>query len=81
MNGTYPVVMRDRGRLVIPAELRERFHLTAGSSLLLLETSQGIVLTTRDHAKALVRAGLDGGDLVGELMEDRRRQAATEDLA
>ncbi len=81
MSGTYAVVMGDRGRLVIPAELRARRHLTEGTNLLLVETSEGIILATRDQAKALIRANLDGVDLVGELLTDRRRQAAAEDSA
>lgn len=50
MSGTYPVVMGDRGRLVVPAELRERFDLHPGASL------------------------------VDNLLADRRRSAADEDM-
>ena len=79
MSGTYPVVMGDRGRLVVPAELRERLHLIPGSQLLMLETEHGIVLATREQVKQLVRARLAGPSLVDELLADRRRQAAAED--
>ena len=34
----YSVVMGDRGRLVIPAELRDRLHVQAGSPLVMLDT-------------------------------------------
>ena len=81
MSGTYPVVMGDRGRLVVPAELRERLHLDPGTSLLLLETSSGVLLLTREQAKALLRDRLSDVDLVGELLAERRRQAAAEDAA
>lgn len=81
MSGTYPVVMGDRGRLVIPAELRERMHLEAGSPLLLLETPKGVILATREQVKTLVRESLQGLDLVQELLDDRRKSAATEDAA
>ncbi|MGH3383305.1 MAG: AbrB/MazE/SpoVT family DNA-binding domain-containing protein [Nocardioidaceae bacterium] len=81
MSGTYPVVMGDRGRLVIPAEVRERLHLEAGAPLLLLETDHGLVLVTRAQMKDLVRRDLDGLDLVDELLEERRRRAAEEDAA
>jgi len=73
-------VMGDRGRLVIPAELRERLHLEAGSQLLLLDTPGGIVLATREQVKKLVRDRLRGQDLVGELLADRRREAAADDV-
>jgi len=73
--------MGDRGRLVVPAELRERLNLKPGTPLVLLETRQGVVLATREQVKTLVRAGLQGLDLVSELLEDRRRQALAEDAA
>jgi len=71
--------MGDRGRLVVPAELRERWDLRAGSPLILLETPDGIVLATRDQLKRLVRHTLIGPSLVDELLRERREQAATED--
>jgi AbrB family looped-hinge helix DNA binding protein len=82
MSGTsYPVTMGDRGRLVVPAALRERLHLEAGTPLVLIETDLGVVLATREQLKTLVRSQLQGLDLVAELLEDRRRQAAADDLA
>jgi AbrB family looped-hinge helix DNA binding protein len=80
MGGTYHVVMGDRGRLVIPAELRERLGLESGSSMLLLDAPEGVVLATREQVKELVRRDLQGGSLVEELLADRRRAAAEEDL-
>ena len=81
MSGTYQVVMGDRGRLVIPAELRERTGLTEGTLLVLLETPKGLVLLTRSQLQELVQADLAGLDLVGELLAERRAEAATEDAA
>lgn len=78
MSGTYQVVMGDRGRLVIPAELRERTGLTEGTALVLLETPTGLVLLTRPQLQELVRADLTGLDLVGELLAERRAEAAGE---
>ncbi|MBA3311423.1 MAG: AbrB/MazE/SpoVT family DNA-binding domain-containing protein [Nocardioidaceae bacterium] len=71
--------MGDRGRLVVPAELRERLGLEAGSHLLLLDTSQGVVLATRQQVKALVRRDLQGTSLVEDLLADRRRASDKED--
>jgi AbrB family looped-hinge helix DNA binding protein len=79
MSGTYAVSMGDRGRLVVPAELREHFGLTAGSPLLLVETAMGIVVTTRERARDLVRRQLQGDDLVDELVDERRAAAAADD--
>lgn len=80
MSGTYRVTMGDRGRLVIPAELRERAGLVAGSELMLLDTPAGLALLTRDQLLQRVRADLGGLDLVGELLAERRRAALQEDV-
>ena len=71
--------MGDRGRFVVPAELRDRIGMHEGSVLVLIETDRGVVLLSRDQAKALVRADLAKLDLVGELLTDRRRDAALDD--
>jgi AbrB family looped-hinge helix DNA binding protein len=73
--------MGDRGRLVIPAELRERAGLAEGAALTLLETRGGLVLLTRPQLQQLVRADLAGLDLVSELLAERRAEAAAEELA
>ena len=41
MSGTYSITMGDRGRLVVPIELRERAGLTEGTPLVLVETDGG----------------------------------------
>jgi AbrB family looped-hinge helix DNA binding protein len=81
MSGTYSTSMGDRGRLVIPANLRERAGLVEGRPVVLLDTPKGIVLLTREQLKELVRADLNGLDLVAELLNERRRDAAAEDVA
>jgi AbrB family looped-hinge helix DNA binding protein len=73
--------MGDRGRLVVPVELRERLNLHAGSALVLLETPQGVILATRGQVKTLVRSKLRGAGLVEELLSERRKLAASEDAA
>lgn len=81
MSGTYQVVVGDRGRLVIPADLRERAGLVEGTTLTMLETPTGLVLLTRPQLQELVRADLAGPDLVSELLAERRAEAAAEDVA
>lgn len=81
MGGTYATSMGDRGRLVIPAGLRERAGLVEGRPVVLLDTPKGIVLLTREQLKELVRADLSGLDLVADLLSERRREAAAEDVA
>ena len=81
MGGTHNVVMGDRGRLVIPAEVRDHLHLESGTQLILIETSQGMLLLSQEQLTQLVRADLAGADLVTELLAERRRLAAEEDAA
>ena len=80
MSGTYQVTMGDRGRLVVPSELRVRAGMAEGTPLVFVDAPTGIVLLTRDQLKARVRADLVGLDLVGELLADRRGQAAADDI-
>jgi AbrB family looped-hinge helix DNA binding protein len=77
----YSVTMGDRGRLVVPAELRSRAGLGPGQPVVLVESDQGIVLLTREQLKARVRGDLTGLDLVGDLLAERARSTADEDLA
>jgi AbrB family looped-hinge helix DNA binding protein len=81
MSGTHTVVVGDRGRLVVPAEVRERAGLVEGTTLVLLETQSGIVLMTQGQLRDRVRQELSGLDLVGELLAERRSSAADEDAA
>lgn len=81
MGGTHHVVMGDRGRLVVPADVRRHLALDEGTPLVLLETSNGIVLLTREQLRDRVRADLAGRDLVGELLAERRAAAAADDAA
>ena len=79
MSGTYPVVVGDRGRIVVPAGVRRRAGLSEGTPLVLLETSDGLVLFTREQLRSRVRSELAGLDLVSDLLAERRRDAAHED--
>jgi len=81
MSGTHTVTVGDRGRLVVPADVRERLGLTAGTVLVLVETPDGIVLLTRDQLRQRVREELRGADLVTALLSGRRDAAQREDAA
>ncbi len=69
----------DRGRIVVPAEVRERAGLSEGTPLVLLESPNGLILLTREQLRARVRGELHGLDLVAELLADRRQAADRED--
>ena len=81
MDGIHTVVVGDRGRIVVPAEVRENERLTEGTPLVMLPTSGGLVLMTRDQLLQRVRGELKGLDLVGELLAERRRASEREDQA
>ena len=81
MSGTHTVTMGDRGRLVVPVEVRERAGLVEGTPLVLLESPAGIVLLTQEQLRDRVREELAGLDLVTELLADRRRASESEDAA
>lgn len=80
MGGTQSAVVGDKGRIVIPAEIRTRHNWTTGTEVLLMETPDGMLITDRPTALQLVRRRLAGHDLVGELIEERRAEAARDDL-
>ena len=75
------MMVGDRGRLVVPAEVRARLGLEEGTPLVLLDTSGGMVLMTRSQLRERVREELAGLDLVDELLADRRVAAAAEERA
>ena len=79
--GTHTVVVGGRGRIVIPAEMRERAGLAARTPLVLLGSSGGLLLLTREQRRARVVAELDDLDLVSEMLADRCRAAGQEDAA
>lgn len=71
--------MGDRGRIVVPAAVRERSGLAAGTPMVLVESPDGLALLTREQLRDRVRGDLEGLNLVEELLADRRRSAAVED--
>ncbi len=81
MSGTYTVTVGDRGRLVVPAELRDRAGLAPGTTLVLLESPEGLVLLTRSQLRKRGAEELHDLDLVSELLAERRQAAHREDAA
>ncbi|MDM4763259.1 AbrB/MazE/SpoVT family DNA-binding domain-containing protein [Galbitalea sp. SE-J8] len=81
MDATYTTSLGDRGRLVVPAALRESQGWTQGTPLLFIETDRAVLVATRAQAKALIRSQLAGADLVDELLAERREAARREDVA
>ena len=79
MSDTYSVTVGNKGRIVLPADLRQERGWFEGTVLLLLETEGGVELLTRDELERQVLAQADGTtDVVGELIAERRAEAARE---
>ena len=67
------------GRIVLPAEARERNHIVSGDTLVAVEDNTGIHLKTRDQIKAEVQAyfaDLAPPDVLlsEEILQDRRSE-------
>ena len=80
----YAVTMADRGRFVLPAEVRERLKIKEGDRLTLRIEPDGTLMiqTAEVYANSLVgmfKHLAPGRKLVDELIADRRREAAMEE--
>lgn len=79
MSDTYNVVVGEKGRIVVPAEVREGHRWSAGTRLVAIDEEDGVVLMDLERLEARVRRQLAGANLVESLLADRRREAARED--
>ena len=79
MSGTHTVTVGNKGRIVLPADVRARAGLVEGTTLVLLDSPTGLVLLTREQLRQRVRDELTGVDLVDALLAERRADAAHED--
>ena len=77
----YPVRLGARGRIVLPATVRERLGLHDGDELLLIVQSDGMVRRAGAREQARKGRGMfarkDSRHLVKELIQERRREART----
>lgn len=79
------IVVGDRGRVVLPSEVRSALGLKTGSRLLLSTETDGSLRlrpyrSVADQGRGML-AGLapEGESMVDELLAERRREAARED--
>jgi AbrB family looped-hinge helix DNA binding protein len=81
MSDTNIVGVGPKGRVVIPAEIRRELGIHEGSELVTLVQDGGVLLLPRTEVKRRLRGLFSGVEtsLAGELLEDRRREAAAED--
>jgi AbrB family looped-hinge helix DNA binding protein len=83
----FSVKVEKTGRILIPVSIRRKLSLVEGSSELVVRVDDtGLMVGTRRQALDRVRTRLrqyiqEGSDVSGELIEDRRRDAAREDAS
>ena len=71
------MTMGDRGRVVIPQEIREAQGLNPGDRLVIFQDEKGMTMMTLNQLRDKVRADFKKSDvsLVDELIADRRAEA------
>jgi len=72
----HPLALGDRGRVVIPLEVRTRHGWEQGTDLLAVDTDAGVLLLSADQGLAWLRSRLEGRDLVAELLAERSAEVA-----
>jgi AbrB family looped-hinge helix DNA binding protein len=81
-HGEFAVRLGDRGRLVLPAEVRRALGISAGDELVARLDGDGVRIVSRRQlarqARGLLRATGEPRDLVAELLTERRQEAAQE---
>lgn len=77
------VRLDERGRLLLPAELRRQLGMRAGDDLVVSEESAGVLRVESRRAAAHALIGLAGsaGDrsAIDDLRDERRREVAGQD--
>jgi len=73
---TYATV---KGQIVIPAELRRKYHIKAGTRINVIDTGEAILLkpVTEESLKRL-QGRLKGKGVLKSLLEERRKDAERE---
>lgn len=78
MSGTHSFTVGDRGRVVLPVELRQNRGWPEGTTLIAVETERGVIVATRSELETIVADQLAGSDPVDALLSERRAAAIVE---
>lgn len=84
IHADHQVVVGDRGRLVLPADVRSALGIEAGTRMLLSTERDGSLRlrpyrAVADQNRGLLADLVPGASMVDELLAERRREAARED--
>ena len=77
-NVAHPIALGDRGRLVIPIDVRERHGWETGTPLVSIDTDAGLLVMSAKEGLAWLRSRILGRDLVAELLAERVAEVAAE---
>jgi bifunctional DNA-binding transcriptional regulator/antitoxin component of YhaV-PrlF toxin-antitoxin module len=77
-NVAHPISLGDRGRLVIPIDVRERHGWETGTPLVSIDTDAGLLVMSAKEGLAWLRSRIQGRDLVAELLAERVAEVAAE---
>lgn len=77
------VAVGPKGRVVIPARIRQALGIHEGSELVALVEGEAVVLVPRSAIKARLRSMFSsaGGSMADELIAERRAEAARENAS
>ncbi|WP_344751870.1 AbrB/MazE/SpoVT family DNA-binding domain-containing protein [Gryllotalpicola koreensis] len=79
MSGSYFMTVGNKGRVVLPAELRARFGWEEGTTLIAVETENGVTIKDRAEVLKEIQSKLAGTSILEDLLAERRAEAARED--
>jgi AbrB family looped-hinge helix DNA binding protein len=81
MGDTHSVAVGPKGRIVIPAAIRQQLSIGEGSELVAMIDDGGVLLLPRSEVKRRLRGMFAGirASLADELISDRTHEAALED--
>ena len=68
--------MGERGRVVIPAEIRARHRWVQGTPLVAIDTEHGVQLMAQEDILSALQGSLRGRGTVAEFLAERRAAAA-----
>jgi len=77
-NVAHPISLGDRGRLVIPIDVRERHGWETGTPLVSIDTDAGLLVMSAKEGLAWLRSRIQGRDLVAEVLAERVAEVAAE---
>lgn len=79
MSATYSARVGNKGRVVIPAGLRESQGWGDDTELVFVEDEDGVTMMTLDDLEGRVHNALRGSHVLEELFAERRDAACAED--